>query len=173
MGLDYRTHIGPFIECRTHKVQAIEQRRTCTNTECKEYRHTFWQKETKFCQVCGSPIDKVGFKVEKDNIQTHELQEALFETTHAERLTPVSGDSFHQWERDNDLHLWTPNVKYLGRRGSYNSKENIQFMEFDGGLIQAEIDTCKEFFAPELTFLRKHYGEDKVVVKWGLIHTIS
>lgn len=169
MGIDYTTYHGPYARCKTTKVESAKTKRTCSRESCSQYEREVYDKNTKFCVQCGSTIQDRQVLVLVDNVSAHEIRETLL----AEALVTPGGDSFSVWMRDNNTHLWLANRRPPdARKWSFYPRETIQHTPVTPDLIAAEIEQFNTFFEKELTLLRQEYGEDNVVVEWGLIHYI-
>lgn len=148
---------------------STEKHRTCTRDTCSQYEQKVYEKKTKFCVQCGSPIEDRDFPIEVDSVNAHEVHEDLL----GESLYRPSG-GFYYWQKENNLHIWLANRHIpKARKFSFDPKENIQLIPVTPELIATDIEQFSDFYEKELVILRQEYGEENVAVVWGLIHYIS
>lgn len=171
MSIDYSTYLGPYVSCKTHKVDKTRTKRTCSKVDCSKYESEVWDKNTKFCDVCGSSINDREYIVQVSNVDSGELRMTLDEA-----LVTPAGDSMWKWMRDNDIHLWISNlIKIPGqdRNFSFDPKYEEQYVpHIDQGMIDAELKAFSDCFSKEIQLLRQEYGEYNVSLHWGLVHYI-
>jgi hypothetical protein len=169
MGVDYTTHIGPFVECHTFKKDSVEKYRGCDNRICGEYHERVYN-EIIFCSRCGSKIEEVSIPKKENKISIQEVIEEM-----DENLMPPFGDYMCDWMAENDIDLWLPNKGRPdkgARKFSFDPHDGIQFAVMNEKMIWGEISEFTNQFRKELSVLRRHYGVENVTVKWGLIHMI-
>lgn len=172
MSIDYSTYIGPYVSCKTHKVDETRTKRTCSNTACAKHEHEVWDKNTQFCSACGAAIADREYVVQVDNVNASEIQVTLL----AEALTRPLGDSMWKWMQDNNLHLWISNMLTIPgqeRNFSFDPKYEEQYIpNIDQAMIDAEMERFTDRFEKEIELLRQEYGEYNVALQWGLVHYI-
>lgn len=171
MGIDYTTYLGPHVRCKVTKVPSTEKHRTCSRDSCSQYEQKVYDKKTKFCVQCGSPIEDRDFPIEVDSVNAYEVRMDLL----GEALYDVPGDSFHFWMKENNTHIWLANRRVPGaRKFSFTpNQDGIQLVPVTPELIATEITQFSDYYEKELVILRQEYGEENVEVQWGLIHYIS
>ena len=171
MGLSYSTHLGPYVECVTFKVDAERKLNSCPNKDCIEYQEEVYGSEKRFCSSCGHKIDIIILPIKKTNASIadilQEMNEALF---------PPLGDDLCDWSAREYIDLWLPNRRRPNpesRKFSFNSHETIRVEVMNEKTIWNELSEFQCQYQKELNILRKHYGLENVKVRWGLIHSIS
>lgn len=163
MGIDYSTYIGPYFECKTSEVEKESSVRSCTNTDCTEYKKQVWDGVTKFCPRCGTKIGKVPVMVKRENVDDEDIREKT-----KERIsTPCSNCG----EYVKGATLWYPNIK--GSPGEhFDPKEDTYQYEIgDNDVKQAKKDMLEQF-SNEYKVLCEAYGKENVEVKYGVLHQI-
>lgn len=173
MGIDYTTHLGPFVECKTRKVskpgsQGTTTIRSCTDAACSNYEKF---NKAKHCHECGSKIDNITIPTKLNKVSTCDVTDEIKES-----LTLPGGDGFYQWSRHKNIDLWLPNnhrPHKKARSFSFDSKDDIQYVEITPELMGEEISEFIDQYSGAISILRKHYGLENVTIKWGLIHIIS
>lgn len=163
MSIDYSTYVGPYVACLVQRVTTTEARRTCPNPGCANYT-TYMQPG--FCSHCGSPVADVGLPVIGHAVDDDDLREAI-----DERLVTPSGDAYTEWSRNNDIHLWLPNVGDIGRH--LDSREAFALHRILPNDIYHETHAFEGYFAAELARLRSAYGAAAVSVRWGVVQDYS
>jgi hypothetical protein len=166
MGTDYTTNLGPYVECRTGKVEKTLTKNACINKKCDTYGK---ERSTPFCEKCGGKIDEFTYKTQGSKVDAWEVAEKL-----NEKLTSPMGDYIRQWEKKNNIDLWVSNIRRKGKNRpfSFDPTEAVEALEITPALMADEISEFTDQFRGEISILRKEYGLENVTVKWGLINTI-
>lgn len=161
------TYFGPYVCCRTSKIQSSAKINTCSYETCEEYPNKVWSKERKFCNKCGSPIQNREVTVEIDNVNYSNLQEKILEA-----LCVVPGDNFHFWMRDNNSHIWIANRRNPNARNYFGAiPEHMSHpINVTAKLITDDLEEFRKFYNKELDVLNKNYGEENVDVQYGIIN---
>ncbi len=168
MGTDYTVHAGPYVVCKNEKAEAVLTRRSCTSKKCPEHKKEYHNPKAKFCADCGSPIGDVEYKQNVLKIDQYELYEELDEAL----ISPM-GDYYHYWRKKNNIDIWVSNLRNKGREWSFDPHSTEFFaQEITLNLMQLEIIEFVEQFKEQLKILRKHYGENNVEVKWGIMNVV-
>lgn len=170
MGIDYTTNLGPYVECKTEMVDIEKTIRACTSWKCGLYEHRVSDTDTQFCIRCGSPIGLVPHIEKINKVDTEDVIDEMDDA-----LMIPGGDDFYNWSEKYAVDLWLPNgyrPNEKVRIFSFDPMESIQYAEITHEMIDVEITEFNNQYSKSLDILRKHYGSEKVTVKWGLIHTI-
>lgn len=166
MGIDYGLYVGPYVECKVQKVAVTKRRRACVNPNCDNHKRSV--HSSAFCHLCGSRIDLVEYTEMEHAVSQWDLQEQIME-----RLSSVSGDEYWRRSREDDVHLWKPNVDTGGREYHLEAQEDFALHEITPDLVRDEVARFEAQFAPELTVFRERYGAGAVRVAWGIIQDYS
>lgn len=161
MSIAYETYVGPYARCVIAMVPVTSVRTACVNAVCPNHER---EKDGAFCQLCGSATGDVAYTELDESVDQWAVSEAL-----GERLTTPGGDAECEWRRTELAHLWMPNVSTPWRDGHLESREAFALIGIGETQIGDEIAAFRDFFAPELTILREHYGDQAVTVQWGII----
>jgi hypothetical protein len=137
-------------------------RTACANTACQGHQEQFTRG--LFCSLCGSPIADIAYSITVDSVDQYDVSEQIHE-----RLCAPSGDAYQNWVPQNNAHLWKPNINYGGRNGHLESREGFALVLLRPNDVLNERDIFAAFFASDLARLRQVYGDDAVMVEWGII----
>ncbi len=167
MGVDYSTFLGPYVECKvsqtTTKKRTPLMRRTCPNPECGQYLRVFAEKN-KFCPACGNKVAEVTVDKPADSVNPHELQQQI-----DERLVFPPNGALSDYMKKNGTHLWLPNQKFSDRKCHYDHKEET-VEEIALERIMNDFEDFHGVFQNDLNVLAEAYGQDNILIKWGLIN---
>lgn len=164
MGIDYSIHLGPYVECRTKKKAGTEKRRVCTNEKCKQHDRERYDEKAKFCEECGSKIEKVDFSVEQPAVDRWKISEKI-----QEAMTWPMGDEMASWMEKNNLHIWITNRTDCPHLHFNPKYDPFQMRAVTSEFIEDEIAKFKAYHEKELKVLFKTYGEENCTFKWGLL----
>jgi hypothetical protein len=168
MGIDYTVHVGPYVECQTGTIDVKKNRRSCTNPKCKDHQRENYDLEAKFCAKCSSPIGDVEYSAKGDRIDLWQVIEEIDEA-----LMPPHGSK--QWSDDVDLYV--PNLGRPNRESRkyrfYPKESGFILYDIDHQLILDEMGEFCVQYREAIETIRKHYGDNNVKIKWGVIHTVS
>lgn len=164
MSIDHTVHVGPFVECLNGNANKEKTRRSCTNPLCPNHENEYWNEKTKFCDLCGQPIDKVkyeaaGRKVDADMLLADE------------QLSPM----VHP--RNKDIDLWFGN-RHRANKDSVRSfsfdpeRDGEQYVEVTPEMMAAETTEFIDQYRDAISKLRAAYGLENVTIKWGVVHDI-
>lgn len=163
MGISSSVYLGPYLECKTHEVEVDATMRSCTKDTCSQYEKEVYSKDKKFCPQCGSPIDKVTYKVKEKNVQQHYLREEIDEDLHNIREDTL----FSNRSRDEGIDTWIANKGFCDRRCHL---DDSCVTEITQDRIAEEISLFCTTFEKALTIFNDKYGKGNVAVKWGLVY---
>lgn len=153
-------HLGPYLQCQNGEAEKEKTIRSCTNKTCKDYGSQVWESKTKFCSLCGSPIDNITIKTKGRKVNTDPCQvgEALICTYHLE-------------EEDADIwvgNLHRPNKDDVRSYGWCPHYDSPDFDEITPEMIEEEKQEFVTQYKEAMEKLGKLYNQN-VVLKWGLI----
>lgn len=169
MSIDLTTYLGPYVLCKTHKVEEVRKKRACSNTACSKYESEVWDKSTQFCPSCGSGILEREYTVTVANVNRNEVQCDLLR----EALVVPAGDEMWQMMKDQDFHIWISNYGNIApRRFSNNPREGSHFSPITPEIMVSESDAFYARFEKEIQILRQEYGEENVSLGWGMVHYV-
>ena len=112
MGVDTSTYLGPYVICKTEKVETVTKRRVCVNRACREAAHRM-EKRTQYCSECGQAIGEIDIPQTVPKVNTFSLRMKMKET-----LTTINPNGRFYYEEDNNVNIWISNV-WVGKR-EYN-----------------------------------------------------
>jgi hypothetical protein len=140
------SYLGPIVECKFTTCKA-----TC---DCASH---VWRGG--HCEVCGS-------KFETLTTDSEVVAEAI---DHALRTIPGEwGERFAELGQ----HMWivNPESTAIPTSPAGNYLDDLVLYPIRPSNITAELEEFNSSFAGVVAILRKHYGEDKVSVEWGLVN---
>ncbi len=168
MGIDYTVYVGPFLKCKNAKVDGERTITACTKKSCKKHKDEIWDDKKKFCEECGSPIDKVQIKVKEDRVDTDPCQEGIDEDLIPYHLDAKNAKGFDIWignmgRKDKDARKFSFSPKYDGE----------QCEEITPEMMAEEIKDFQEQYKTAIKTITDLYGKENVQLKWGVIHEIN
>jgi hypothetical protein len=159
MGIYYSVHLGPYIICDNPLVDSVSKRRSCTDPQCRKYKHSVaaWD-EKKFCDACGTPIGEVEYPDKKSTVDVRDFMGSDFEDLY---LVP------HQ---DKEVDLWTPNMGTKpGERKFCEEPNEDRAIEVTADMIKTETSEFINRYKKLILLLQEKYGQLNVKVTWGLV----
>jgi hypothetical protein len=157
MGVDYNVVLGPYIQCTNTPQETEREKRTCPNKKCKMHGREFFDKDTKFCQECGKPIEKIKIKEMGEKVEAWEIAEKL-------KLSTISGE----FKLPKNTDLFIGNKRDHLRKTLFDAHDE-QLLEVSAEMIATELATFADDYSAAIAKLRELYGADNVTLKWGLI----
>lgn len=163
MGISYTTHLGPYVECRVHKIKISESSRVCMSKTCQQHDPKYWQRDdVKYCKVCGMVVGNVEFPTEVDNVNEDDVTEELHE-----KFSCCVIDGTHFWVSNM---VSFPRLHNVGGTTFDPHEHDELLVRVTPELIETEISDFHRHFAEEISIICKNYDGENVEVKWGLIH---
>lgn len=154
-------YFGPYLRVTLHYADAEVQERSCTKKECANHKREFWGDTPKFCDLCGSPIDKV-FKIKREPVckpyflvEDEPIKEALWCMT-PDKLSDIytfmlpnqRRDRYRDFDLDVEWKDYVIEEKYINR--------------------DQEVAWFEEQFKREIAYVREKCGAQNVEVMWGM-----
>lgn len=166
MGISYRSLIGPYVECLTHKVVTSEGKRCCVNKECREFDKLIYESDIKFCPNCGNSIVVKSVSKEENAVNPCLLNEEKDEDMIALYLVCNGDDPLHA----KGIDIWFSN---LLSRSEYSVKVDkySDVVQIVPELIEKQKTAFYEANKEWIEFLASKY--DKIEVKWGVINYVN
>lgn len=169
MSIDLTTYLGPYVLCKTHKVEQVRKKRTCSSLSCSKHESEVWDKNTQYCPACGTAILEREYTVQVPNVDRHEVQCGLLQ----ESLVVPAGDEMWQMMKDQNFHIWISNIENVApRQFGNNPREGSHFSPIIPEIIATESELFYDRFEKEIQILRQEYGEENVSFGWGMVHYI-
>ena len=154
MGYYFSGFVGPYFECKNPVKEVLVDYKTCEKDNCKVgsiSRHS----TDKFCSDCGGKIIKKTVPHKRPSVNGWDVSEALEEALH--RVGVEDGSSVHYWKSNFDDGI-----------GKDFEKQHVA-IHFDEGRIEADIRAFKDKHADSWSILNNYYGEENVVIRWGVL----
>jgi hypothetical protein len=162
MSVDSNVSVGPYMIIKGEKeVITTEKVLTCSNIDCEVNIKNKNRKGDNNCNKCGSPIAKKSYEVverikAKDYFRgNEEFEDELCYTD------PMCGSS----------NIFLPNTSSPFNKKNYNGDDEVT--DLTDINIQEEIDWVKEKYKKIIDYITAEYGEDSVVVRYGVIQWYS
>lgn len=163
-------YAGPYLQCFLPKESYFKEQIRCKNEKCKLYdKLNVFFKSTygKFCNHCGKKFDIVkiqDYKVGKiDYVKFARMLKK-------KGIKTIRLDRYYSYPDDYDIFCAsfseTEHSKFWGE------SKTIVFDEKEFGKTQEEKEWFGQQFSTEIEILKKLYGEDKVLLKWGVVQNI-
>lgn len=161
-------HAGPYVRCRVPQVEVRKTALVCPEKTCQCYHDTdrLWLG-SKFCNHCGSKLVDLAYTKSVSGVGVQDLYQRM-----AERLSYLNSYEYHEWSRENKMHIWTPNIFYSGHLDSL-AEGMFATVSVIWPDIPADIQLFRNTFASEIGILEIAYGAENVLIDWGIIHDKS
>lgn len=157
---DIYCYVGPFFKCKVREVSSLTQVNACPNQACICFKKDI-SSVFNFCHQCGTKISKFDIPAQKHAVDISSVRDAI-RVDFDESLIDLESLSN---KKSYDAHIWISNKSVPHLR-------SLIIMEADMIVSIPDIEIEKriflEFFKKEYNFLRKTYGEDEVIVDWGI-----
>jgi len=165
MSIDYSVYFGAYFECKTKKLPKKTFFNGCNTPNCKEFHKEVY--DNKYCPKCGSPttdIEKI------TNVA------AIF--PYDDVMMPTKERITEAWGTKESLTDGTILHRYISNMQQgllyFDPKQEDSFVEeVPIEKISNNISTLEKEHQNELSHLRKVYGTENVMIKWGLIFSVS
>lgn len=160
MSYDYRTYVGPYIQCFVEAKVVTNTRRACMNISCANYGGELsggWV----FCALCGSQIVDVEYKTTEDAVDAWDVGELL-----NERLVTPGGDQYLNWVKKEHTHIWLPNIGDF-KREYWLDNTAFALQPITAAGVAQEVYEFEQMFAADIEMLKQTYGNAQV--RWGII----
>lgn len=169
MGVDISGYVGPFALCKNPYVPQERTMRSCTNEQCQQYKRERWDKEAKFCEKCGSPIDEITIVAERPTVCWGDLIEEI-----EERLCPASMEyPFEAFKEIGNVDVWINNRRDVSVGRAFDPKHECFALIPEPGETDKAIQAFEAECAESLTKIRDAYGPENVEIKWGVLTWLS
>ena len=148
MGLDLSIHVGPYLSVPESKlVTEVKIKRVCP-------KHQTVHPDAKYCPECGTEIQNVEFEDKKD-IYTSQL---LWSLGWKDALYSVGG-----------LDVLLPNAHAPNQIGVDLEINDIHELNDVDELIAYQKLWFQDKYGPIIQDLKKEFGDEEVIIKWGII----
>jgi len=162
MGIDVDIYVGPFVVCKTVLKKVFVEIMSCSNKSCGNYGREIIRDTVKFCESCGSEIQKASKQVESEGVDWEEI-DGLVDAT----LTVCLPDG------DKYSHIWYPNIeiKGIGREVSLELYQS-EYVSLSSMGVGRELALFEKQFSHEIAILVDEYGSENVDTGWGLVKSV-
>jgi hypothetical protein len=151
--MSYSYILGPFLECRTAMVAAVEMRRGC-----QKDKTVLSDSGTKFCPICGSALVEYPVTIERPKVDRWELAEQIDETLHVaeNENNPINPTR----------HTWVSNRSDIYKSIEVGTRTDVIYLD-EADKSQNEMRQFADAFSKELVLFRAVY--DSVWIRWGIV----
>lgn len=157
MGISQSFYLGPYIRCKTHKVNSPETIRSCVNSNCISNGSKCYNVSTNFCPNCGQKIESTTIYKEVNRVNKWHVAEIVLDQ--AFYTVPVEKDDF-------DYYL--PNRLVDGFSVNLINGDEPE-IEIDLKKSETGQKLLTDFFGGAIDLIKNAYGAKNVEICWGLI----
>jgi hypothetical protein len=179
MGLSSQLYFGTYVCCNRTSKQLSMTTRSCQTKNCSKFDLPVGY-DILFCSHCGSQIADIADHI---NVETKVDTWAIDERIDG-RFYIAPGDASYKHREATGEDIWLPNVAYsLGTEGlaalkpgqqshgRWSCDNSFLIQEVDANQILFDMAAFEHEFLKEIEILKRYYGKDNVIIKWGLILT--
>jgi len=150
-------YIGPYLRVTRDYKDGPVTERCCTNPKCANHKQSFYDRGTKFCQLCGSQIDEV-------------TKTKRVETVDIWKIADEINEAFTEFTPDKFRDLYAFLIPNHHRDAPREFDLSVQWEEYVIENIDQAGETAwlKTAFAKEIEVYAAKCGANNVEVRWGL-----